>query len=377
MNVNEEMMKSQKIKRKTLPRHEAGFSLIELMVGLVIGLLATLVIMQVFAVFEGQKRSTTGTADAQISGSVALYNLQRDVQLGGYGLPLMDTENRPLSCTATTFSLPATTTPALPGVSLTLMPITITDGGAAAGASDVITVRYGTSPSAGVPTNTIAPDGTLTTISAVTNLGCRCTTPDPLDATGKTCLNGDIVFVVRGNDCKATRLRGWNGSDEIKVLPAVDVVAGDTPGESSQLSCVGRWNEVAYAVSGAQLARNNVANVDGIVNIQAQYGISAEPQKNQIASWVDATGNWAAPGNSSTICNATNANINCIKAIRVAIVARNGLFEKTVVTPAALTSWAGGPAINLTNTADWDHYRYKVYETVIPLRNIVWAREQL
>lgn len=44
---------------------QAGFSLIEVMVGLVVSLLVSLVIMQVFAVFEGQKRSTSGTADAQ------------------------------------------------------------------------------------------------------------------------------------------------------------------------------------------------------------------------------------------------------------------------------------------------------------------------
>ena len=41
--------------------NQAGFSLVELMVGLVIGLMATLVIMQVFSTFEGQKRTTTGT----------------------------------------------------------------------------------------------------------------------------------------------------------------------------------------------------------------------------------------------------------------------------------------------------------------------------
>ncbi|HOY70460.1 MAG TPA: PilW family protein [Methylotenera sp.] len=359
---------------------QTGFSLIELMVGLVIGLLTTLVIMQVFSVFEGQKRSTTGTADAQTSGSVALFSLQRDIQLAGFGLPLIDTQNQPLSCTTSSFTLPATTTPTLPAVSVNLTPITITDGGTTAGASDVITVRYGTSSSAGVPTNVIAPAGTLTSISAMTNIGCKCTVPDTSDVTGKTCQDGDIVFVVRGNDCKATRLRGWDGDGEVKVLPAVDVTVGDTPGESSQLSCVGRWNQVAYQMASSptySLNKNGTPIVDGIVNIQAQYGISASPNANQIASWVNATGNWATPGNSSATCNATNANINCIKAVRVAVVARNGLYEKEVVTSAAPTSWAGGPTINLTNITDWDHYRYKVYESVIPLRNIVWAREQL
>ena len=60
--------------KQLIPRHtgyrmagsgQAGFSLVEIMVGLVIGLLATLVILQVFSVYEGQKRTTTGTADAR------------------------------------------------------------------------------------------------------------------------------------------------------------------------------------------------------------------------------------------------------------------------------------------------------------------------
>lgn len=63
-----------------------GLSLIELMVALVIGLVTTLVIMQVFSVFEDQKRATTGSADAQTSDNIALYLIARDLQMAGYGL---------------------------------------------------------------------------------------------------------------------------------------------------------------------------------------------------------------------------------------------------------------------------------------------------
>ncbi len=65
---------------------QAGFSLVEILVGLVIGLLATLVILQVFSVFEGQKRTTTGVADAQTNGSIALYTLARDLQRAGFAM---------------------------------------------------------------------------------------------------------------------------------------------------------------------------------------------------------------------------------------------------------------------------------------------------
>ena len=75
---------------------QAGFGLVEIMVGLVIGLLTTLVIMQIFTSFEGQKRTTSGSADAQTNGAVALYSISRDVQMAGYGLlPVLGT---PLNC---------------------------------------------------------------------------------------------------------------------------------------------------------------------------------------------------------------------------------------------------------------------------------------
>src|SRR5690606_15690229 len=81
-------------------RDQTGLSLVELMVGMVIGLLATLVIMQAFSAFEGQRRATTGTADAQTNGSLALMNIQRDLQAAGFGLsfPLADTDNNLFKC---------------------------------------------------------------------------------------------------------------------------------------------------------------------------------------------------------------------------------------------------------------------------------------
>ncbi|MEW6562752.1 MAG: PilW family protein [Pseudomonadota bacterium] len=52
-----------------------------------------------------------------------------------------------------------------------------------------------------------------------------------------------------------------------------------------------------------------------IVNVQAQYGISATASSNVVTQWVDATGGtWAAP---------TVNNRNRIKAVRVAVVARS------------------------------------------------------
>ena len=102
---------------------QAGFTLMELMVGMAIGLLATIVIIQVMSVFEAQRRTTTGSADAQTNGGIALYSIAREVQMAGYRLlPVIDSA---LECT--THHLRRH------GHYGGLTPVTITDGVAVAG----------------------------------------------------------------------------------------------------------------------------------------------------------------------------------------------------------------------------------------------------
>src|SRR5512145_872184 len=67
-----------------------GFSLVELLVAAAIGIIASLAIFQVFAVFEGQKRTTTSGGEAQTSGTLALFTLERELRMAGYGINNVD-----------------------------------------------------------------------------------------------------------------------------------------------------------------------------------------------------------------------------------------------------------------------------------------------
>lgn len=345
--------------------HQAGFTLVEIMVGLVIGMLATIVIIQVLSVFETQKRSTTGTADAQTNGSIALYSISREMQNAGY--PLMPAASSALECTTVTYG--AT------GIS-SISPVTITDGGGTA--SDSITIRYGTTRGGGVPSPIgAAPVGSVVTLGTAVSPGSNF-----------GCAVNDVSLITNSTTCALSTVTALSSGVTPPTVTLQNVTAAAA---GANFACLGTWNEIVYSVSSGSLQRAGVNSVADIVNIQAQYGISASGLANtnalfnQVTQWVDATGGtWAAP---------SVANRNRIKAIRIAIVARNAKMEPTTVTtacssttssaPTGLCAWAGSvaspaPSIDLSvSDGSWARYRYRVFETIIPLRNMFWSKDTL
>jgi len=90
--------------------------------------------------------------------------------------------------------------------------------------------------------------------------------------------------------------------------------------------------------------------------------VASGANPSEVNEWLPATGAWANP---------TSAMIARIKAIRIAVVARNPQYEKDVISPDSLLLWENGPEITLTE--DERHFRYRVFETIVPLRNLIWA----
>jgi len=352
--------------RKYMNGRQTGFTMIELMVGMVIGLILVLVIIQVMEVFQTRNRATMGNADAQTNGGIALYTIDRDIQMAGYGL--MPETSSPLECTTVTINAAGIT-----GID----PLLITNGVATAGvsASDTLTIRYGSSMKGGVNTPiTAAPIGNDITVS--NNYGCKV---------------NDIALITSGSTCTLTTVTGPTDiASPPNPFPPVNTTtitvsnpAGATPG--ANIACLGTWSQITYSVSNGNLLRNGVPILSGIVNLQAQYGISATANSNTINAWVDANGTpWAAP---------SLADRNRIKAVRLAVIARNDKADTTNVTsacssttaasPTGLCAWEGSaaspaPTVDLSpGDANWRRYRYRAFETVIPLRNVIWSKDTL
>ena len=359
---------------------QRGFSLIELMVGLVIGLIATLVITNVFSKFEQQKRTTTGGADAQTNGSIALYTMRREIENAGYGLPVFNQDITPLRC-------PVNVTYDHDNQGLTpeigLSPVVITDGGAN---SDSVVVHYGSTMKSGASVDIQSVPDPTPTLQVPTVLGCTkndtALVIQEISTTTLRCAMGRVSEVA---NAPTQRIKLSNISASGTAVP---VTAG------FKVACLGAWNETNFQITDNQLMRTGAtaapANPDetaipdatafpvvsDIVTVQAQYGVSQVDTSNMVNEWVDATGIWSPAA-------LTVANRNRIKAIRVAVVARNPLQERVAVSQncdgavaglARVCVWNDTTNVTLTANNNWQNYRYKVYETVVPLRNVLWNR---
>jgi type IV pilus assembly protein PilW len=275
---------------------------------------------------------------------------------------------------------------------INLFPIVITDGGTG---SDRIAIRYGRTESGGIPIKVTVALGTNAMV--VNNMGCQAGNWAVISAGGTMSAGGNCA-VVKVKDSLAPLATRSNWTQiELESIPTqlsgsiacLGSYKKDPPydGNSSPLEYL-YWVDNGVLVQGGNPATSGSGTPvgEGIVNIQAQYGVSAIANSNQITQWVNASGaTWATP---------SMANRNRIKAIRLAIVARDGMLEKTDVTnacssttaanPTGLCTWdatsaapsidSPAPAINLTADPDWQRYRYRVFETIIPLRNMIWSK---
>jgi type IV pilus assembly protein PilW len=335
-----------------------GFSLVEIMVGVVIGMLAVIIMMQVFALSEGRKRTSTGGGDAITGGVMALYAIQRDVRMSGYGIA----DTQLMGCGLT---LPT---------GITLNPLTaVTINSASISGNDANTDTLlvvsgntnGTTQGDLIANNPTATTYPVQTPSEfVTNDWVVATVSDPhilnntaRNACGTTLVMGKVTGVAASTvTVTAGSLRGVG--DRVFNLGKSPTIVGYAIRGGNLTTC-------DFTVTNCQNAANWVAIENNIVSLRAQYGVDTSVPMDGIVDGYQQALPTASANN--------NCNLARISAVRIALVARSAQFEKTAVTSAE-PIWSGstGAAINVSANSTWQNYRYKVFETAIPLRNIAW-----
>jgi type IV pilus assembly protein PilW len=388
-------MRSRQAPSLRAPHRHRGAGIIETMVGILIGLLVVLVVYQVFASAQGYKRLTTAEADAQVIGLFTQFALGREITNAGSGIAIGFDDFGPCSA------------PLATSWQLKPIPILITDGGGAS-LSDSFVVFYGN------PIHVQNP---------VVFLGPPMTTPNPfLVQSPNGFKQGDWILAGDpGGNCWLAQINapptpdalyGGQGGIDITYTPVP--AAPLTFSQSAKMINLGQDNNgqidrVLHSVDPAkqQLSSQVVNPVQGfvpplpipiaqnIVLMKAQYGIDANGIKI-VNFWTPAVPPAQNPANTTAIdysvgvigSNATTATtIRTIKAVRIGIVVRSDepdpkdpglvtqpaqyLFNCSVNTDAGCQG-----RIKVDNVANGgvlaNGYRYRLYETTIPLRNAIW-----
>jgi len=385
-----------------LPRPCRGLTLIELLVAIVLALVVVLAVTNLVIVGEAQKRTTAGGNDASQSGNFAAYALDRALRSAGSGFAQAWDQGmfgcrlnarRTIGASLTTVLPRAAAFPApfagflagAPGT-LTAAPVLIGQG-MSAGGSDVLVVMGGNGSSGDVvrPVRSSVSGG----VRLDNTVGLR---------------NGDMVLVTQqGNaDCLIEQVAVADNDAFIAagndVLPlggtyatnaALETVASSTTASLSVLGNVGA-NNVQFQMFGVDthgtlvaydLLRNAAVATDpdpilpiadNVIEMHALYGIdTSTPRDNIVDSWVAPADEWAL---DEVVASASK--MRQIVAVRVALVLRSPTYEKEAVTPArpALFANAGTAAIAAAgyaaNSAE-QHYRLRVIDVTVPLRNIL------
>ena len=331
--------------------------MVELMVGMVIALLGTLAIFQVFALSEGQKRSTTSASDSQQNGSLALLSIERDIRQAGYGI----FDASLLGCNVSLYDKVRGGNYSFP-----MAPVVITQ---TANKPDAIAIMYSDSElqveSVGIQGMTGATADITTNNRFGFGVGDLIVVGEPGQPCSVAQVSGLPMGAAQTNDLShantgATRFNSATGVAMAYTAAARVLTLGQAPANN------------AYTIDSAfklqmtsNLTGDAVAVADDIVDMKAQYGKDTDGD-----TFVDTYDN---------VTPTTPAGWAQVRAIRIAVLARSALLEKNPVTQGgSITLWATSTVAPTTTgpthalaAADL-YYRYKVYETIVPIRNVIW-----
>lgn len=374
---------------RTAPQAARGFSLVELMVGVAVGLIGIAIITHLYLQNEKYKRSTTGAGTAQVNGAIALYTMERDIRMAGFGI----NHSGALGCSCAgagcspiqyyyngTYSSPPGAGGALPP--LTLAPVVITS---TAGTPDSVTLLYGNDPEGAMPTKLAQSMPSPSAEFKVEGTAGFETNNMVLVTNGNTCMLTQVTHVQTA----ASHLQhqsgtsSWNPPGGGSLLPAFAQgsnlfnLGNPTWRTYSVLTTANAYKLQVLDVMGAiQTGATPQQIIDDIVDLQAEYGRDSNNDgRVSDTEWTSVT-----PTNS--------VEWQQLFAVRIGVLTRSGNYERpdpagsacaaTTTTP----TWSGSidpvtaavkPDSAFTVPGGLPScYKHRVFETVIPLRNMIW-----
>lgn len=351
---------------------QQGMSLVELMVGILVGLMVVLAASGSLAFFEAQRTTSLSGNAAMNSGMMGGYLLQRDLRNAGVGL----LNGSQLSCTRLNLYFNGATRADGSAVA----PVQIVDGGAG---PDTISVFFADSVLGSAPMNLtrgLTTAGENLHVSSASGVQAGDVVLIAGNAATDPCSVAQVSSIAAGaSDVDLVRAAGgafpWNPADPAGAFATAPLYSagGVVMRTGSNIT----WRNYS-AAGGSLTARDQITNVSvqvatNVVTLQAQYGVT-DGISNIVRRWVDATDEWANP---------TADLITRIRAVRFSVVVRSARREivkdasnNCIITTVAPSPWPDVAPLDLSADPEWQCYRYQVYASIVPLKNVVWSVSQ-
>jgi type IV pilus assembly protein PilW len=356
----------------TNARRQRGLGLVELMVAILVGMLVVLAATGSLFFFEGQRRTSLSSNAAMNAGVMGAFMLQRDLRNAGMGLIY----GNQVACTRLNLyhdgAVRADGAPAAP--------VRIADGGAG---PDALTVLFTQSVLGAAP-------------AALTRGLASGTQEFPVNASAGLDV-GDVVIVAgisAADPCTVAQISGVASAGSERLLahgaggeyrfnapdPATAFAVAPLYPAGSVLMKTGRgltWRR--YEVLNGDVVATDVVTgaqaqvASNATSLQAQYGVT-DGFSDEVRQWVDATGLWANPGPNE---------VARIRSVRFSVIIRSTNREPAkdesgtcITTRTAPPPWSDAAPLDLSADPDWRCYRYQVYASTVPLKNVVWGMAQ-
>ncbi|MGO4377438.1 PilW family protein [Pseudoduganella sp. RAF53_2] len=380
-------------------RRVRGFSLVELMVAVVVGMLAVMFATRLLVTSESQKSAALGGSDTMQNGMLAMMQINTDAAQAGWGIndSLVSGCNTQMS-DVQGFQLTkvqhngADSTP--------LAPVVI---GYNADRSDTLSLYAGSSAS-GV--GNVGVGSNYTGEAAITS---NTTTPFNF-------LQGDVLVVApepAGGDCSMAQLAATPTTNVLSIAASGSfrfnkgfLMGGNYQQGQARIYNLGPAAKLAFhtwsvsngvlmlsATDLAGTAQNPQSVVNNVIAIKAEYGfdLRAAAQFNSansmaVMQWsptmIDADGDGDTGG---------AGDYQRVAAIRLAVIARSSIPEKPDATTGKCTATTAPLDVFTTSVPngiaaskvsvkldvagdpiDWTCYRYRAFETIVPIRNSGW-----
>ena len=340
-----------------------GIGLVDLMVGLAIGLAAMLIIVKVAVLFESRRRASTGVADAQLNAASATLLIARELRIAGQGLGPLDA----LGCNMVhdLSQLGA----------ISLRPVEIING--VGSAPDRLRILASASPQITSAASLIAAHAASdSALMLDSTLGIAPAHRLLLYEPGKSCALYQATDIPLGGYrvnhqwSSASGLQDYASGARVINLGALHYLEFfiDSNGDlhlNRFLSDINAWQSAALA--------------SHVVSLQAQYGFDTQhgtPSSTKVTHWSDLM--LDADGNGIT---GDNGDLRRLIAVRLVVVVRS-TERSDQGCNATLPQWMAGAVsdgqltltdISLTHVDQWRCFRYRVLQMEIPLRNLLWG----